>query len=326
MRQLELSLIRTRSVLRKAWSRMASTDPDLGAPARLVLQVDDGDLVGSCGTSERLTMNEWQRAITQVVERLGPLPVTVLATHSSEHPDVPLLVRFTHRLGCTTLLMTDGGGIDEAKAHQLIDCGLESVRLLVGGVSESVQRQTVGNAAVEATSGLAALLKARQERRVDLDIEIAIPWVKGVTLEINAVVGWARQAGADGFRIIAPYRAHDLPADPELLDQLVDDNEAFCRNSSRSIDELHTMVAHQDKAPGIARTHSLRRGKCPVGGQRLVIGARRAVYSCPFHPPIGELDDEFSTVWALAGPHLTAISDCTRACVHTELAPEPIFG
>ncbi len=326
MRQLELSLIRTRTVLRRAWSRMSATDPELIAPARLVVQVDDGDLSGSTGTGERLTMNEWQNAITQVIEMFGPMPVTVWATHESEHPDVPILVRFAHRLGCTTCLVTDGGGIDEAKAHELIDCGIGSVRLLVGGVSELVQRRTVGNAAIEATSGLAVLLQARRDRRAHIDIEVAIPWVEGVTLEINAVIGWARQAGADGFRIVAPYKAKGLPADPELLDGLVDDHGSFCRNSTTSIEELHTMVAHQDKGPGMDRTHSRRRGRCPVGGQRLVIGAHRAVYSCPFHPPIGELGDEVSSVWALAEPHLTAIAGCQRACVHTELAPEPIFG
>jgi len=326
MRQLELSLIRTRSALRRAWSRLATTDPEMVAPARLVLQVDDGDLPGSTGAGKRLSMNEWQQAITQVVEQFGPLPVTVWATHTSDHPDVPMLVRFAHRLGCETCLVTDGGGIDEAKAHELLDCGIGAVRLLVGGVSETIQRQTVGNAAVEATSGLAALLKARQERGERLDVEIAIPWVDGVTIEINAVIGWARQAGADGFRIVAPYKAKELPADPELLDGIIDDNDTFCRNTTTSIEELHTMVAHQDQGPGIAREHSRRRGRCPVGGQRVVIGAHRSIYSCPFHPPIGALTDEFASAWALAGDHLSAISGCNRACVHTELAPEPILG
>jgi len=86
------------------------------------------------------------------------------------------------------------------------------------------------------------------------------------------------------------------------------------------------MVAHQDGGPGVASTHARRRGKCPVGGQRLVIGARRSVYSCPFHAPIGVLGDELRDVWAHAGPHLDSIASCSRACVHTELAPQPILG
>ena len=326
MRQLEQSLIRTRSILRRAWSRAGVTDPELVAPSQLVLRVDDADLPGVMGSGKPLTLHQWQQAIAEVVAWIGPVPVTVIATHNGDDPEVPELIRFAHRLECSTRLVTDGTGITEERAGHFLSCGLSAVRLLVGGVSEMVQRQTVGNAAVEATSALAALQNARQERDAALDIEIAIPWIEGVTLELSAVIGWARQAGADGFRIVAPYRAEKLPADPELLDSMLDDYGLFCRNSTSSIEDLHAMVAHQDGAPGMGREHSRRRSKCPIGGQRLVIARRRAVYSCPFHAPIGELDGELHAVWEQASAHLGAIAGCTRACVHTELAPQPILG
>lgn len=326
MRQLEQSLIRTRSILRRAWSRAGVTDPELVAPSQLVLRVDDADLPGVMGSGKSLTLHQWQESIAEVVAWIGPVPVTVIATHNADDSDVPELIRFAHRLECSTRLVTDGTGITPELADHLLSCGLDAVRLLVGGVSELVQRQTVGNAAVEATSALASLHTARLEAGARLDIEVAIPWVEGVTLELSAVIGWARQAGADGFRIVAPYRSERLPADPELLDGVVDDYGVFCRNTTTSIEELHTMVAHQDGAPGIGRAHSRRRTKCPVGGQRLVIGRRRSVYSCPFHAPIGDLDAELSQVWQQAGAHLSAIASCNRACVHTELAPQPILG
>jgi hypothetical protein len=322
MRKLEQSLIRTRSVLRRAWSRVHTTDPDLVAPARLVLQLDDTALPGSMGTATPLSLAEWSQTIAAVVARQGPLPVTVLATHSAGTDPVVELVRFAHRLECPTRLITDGSGIDAHRAGQFLDAGLGAVRVLVGGVSEAVQRVTVGNAATDATTAVAVLVAARAERDYPLDIEIDIPWVEGVTTELSAVVGWARQAGADGFRIVAPYRAHGLPADPELLDAIVDDAQGFCRNTATSIENLHSMVAHQDGAPGIAR----KRRRCPVAGQRVVIGAGRAVYSCPFHAPIGSLDGEFADVWAQSRTHIEAIASCNRACVHTELAPQPIFG
>jgi MoaA/NifB/PqqE/SkfB family radical SAM enzyme len=305
---------------------MAYTDPEIVAPARLVLQIDDTDLPGTMGNSGEITIHAWHQLIAQVVEWIGPVPVTIIATHSADDPLVDGLVRFAHRLECHTTLVTDGTGIDEDRADMLLDVGLSAVRVLVGGVSDGVQRQTVGNFAHEATRAVAALLGARRSRGAPLDVEIATPWVDGVTDELTAVVGWAKQAGADGFRVVAPYKASRLPADPELLDAVVDDAGTFCRNSAYSIDELHSMVAHQDGGPGIARSHTQRRGKCPVGGQRLVVGARRAVYSCPFHAPIGVLGDELSEVWAQAGSHLDAISNCSRACVHTELAPQPILG
>ena len=65
-----------------------------------------------------------------------------------------------------------------------------------------VQRQTVGNAAVEATSALAALQNARQERDAALDIEIAIPWVEGVTLEAQR----RYRLGASGGGRRLPHR------------------------------------------------------------------------------------------------------------------------
>lgn len=326
MRHLEQSLIRTRGLLRRAWSRAGVTDPELVAPSRLVLRLDDADLPGAMGSGKPLTRHEWHQVIADVVAWIGPVPVTLIATHCADDVEVAELVRFAHRLECPTRLVTDGTGIDSAVAAHLLTCGLGSIRLLVGGVSELVQRQTVGNAAVEATGALAALHAARVEAGASLDIEIAIPWVQGVTLELTAVIGWARQAGADGFRVIAPYRAENLPADPELLDGILDDYGAFCRNSATSIDELHAMVAHQDGAPGIERQHSRRRLRCPVGGQRLVIGARRSVYSCPFHAPIGALDGALGPVWQGAGSHLQAIASCSRACMHPELAPQPLSG
>ena len=326
MRQLENNLIRARGILRRAWSRMATTDPELVAPARLVLRVDDVDLPGAIGTSGEMSQQDWNQLIAQVVEWVGPVPVTVIATHSGGDPQVDALVRFAHRMGCHTKLITDGTGIDEARAEMLLDVGLAAVQILVGGVSDGIQRQTVGNSAQEATRAVAAFLNAKRERGSTLDIEIGIPWVDGVTAELKAVVGWAKQAGADGCRIVAPYKASGLPADPELLDSVVDSVGEFCRNTSYNIEELHSMVAHQDGEPGLKRGRAHRRTKCPVGGQRLVIGARRAVYSCPFHAPIGVLGDEIAEVWAHAGPHLEAISTCGRMCVHSELAPAPIFG
>jgi len=326
MRQLENNLIRARGVLRRAWSRLSTTDPELVAPARLVLRLDDTDLPGTIGNSDELSPDDWNRLIAQVVEWLGPVPVTVIAHQSAHDPHVDTLVRFAHRMECHTTLVTNGTGIDEARAETLLDVGLSAVRVVMGGVSDGVQRKTVGNSAQEATRAVGALLAAKRSRATKLDVEIAIPWVEGATIELTAVVGWAKQAGVDGFRIVAPHKATGLPADPELLDQVVDAAEGFCRNTAYSIEELHSMVAHQDGGPGLGRDRAQRRWKCPVGGQRLVIGARRAVYSCPFHEPIGVLGEEVTDVWAGAGRHLESISTCSRVCVHTDLAPEPIFG
>ena len=326
MQQLEQQVMRTRGVLRRAWSRFGVSRPDLVAPARLVLQMDDPHLPHSFGSGEPLSIAEWRDAIASVVRRWGPLPVTVLANRNASDGDAAAAVRFAHRLGCPTLLVTDGTGVTDALADELVGGGLDSVRITVGGVSDGIQLKTVGNTASQATGAVASFLGSRARVSESLDVEVAIPWVDGVTAELTAIIGWAHEAGVDGFRLVAPYRAASLPADPELLDNVIDAAQGFCRNGPTSIEELHAMVAHQDGEPGLARRHARRRFKCPVGGQRIVVGRRRNVYSCPFHEPIGELQGDLDRLWSNGTDHFRRIAECKRACVHTQLAPEPILG
>jgi MoaA/NifB/PqqE/SkfB family radical SAM enzyme len=288
------------------------------------LQVDDAGLPGSIGDGAPLSTAQWQNAIAAMVARLGPLPVTVLAQNSGGLPIVAMLVRFAHRLECSTLLVTNGTGVDHSAAHALLSAGLGAVRVHVGGVSEAVQQATVGNSAADATGAVAVLLKARTEGQAPLDVEVAIPWVVGVDEELSAVVGWAKQAGVDGLRIAAPYQATSIPVLAELLNDTINDADGFFRNTSSSIRALHAMADKQDGAPGTPRGSGRRR--CPVGGQRLVIGAQRAVYSCPFQAPMGSLDGEIDDVLSQGRPHLEAIKACTRSCVHPDLAPQPLLG
>jgi hypothetical protein len=291
--------------------------------------MDDGDLPGSLGGGSALSPAEWGQVIAQTVQWLGPVPVTVLAHHAADRDDVIGLVRFAHRLECHTLLVSDGSGIDRDRAEALLDAGLASVRILVGGVSDEIHRAVVGNPGREATSAVQHLIAARNSRPARLDVEVAIPWQGPVTEEVRAIIGWARQVGADGLRILAPFRAESMPADPELLDAIVDETSAYGRTSLATVDDIHAMVAKQDGGPGTLRAHGpsrRRRWRCPVGGQRIVVTANRQVHSCPFKDPVGTWTGELRDTWATAGEHLTAIAGCDRACAHVELAPEPIWG
>ena len=329
MRSLEHAIAEARAALRRASARTGATDPRRLRPARLVLRLDDADLPGCLGDGDPLTLAQWFRALTGAVDWLGSLPVTVLAVRSGGHPYLHELVRFAHRLECPTLVVTDGSGIDLARAEELIDCGMASVRVLVGGVSEGVHRSVVGGALSDATDAVAAFVAARKDRAAPLDIEVAVPWQGAAATELRAVMGWAREAGADGLQVIAPWRAVDLPGDPELLDALLDEGGGFNRTAAATVEELHAMVAAQDGQPGLARAglgFRRRRFPCPVGGQRLEIGAQGRLSSCPFKAPIGELGDELADGWAQAGAHLEAIRACDRACAHVELAPRPVFG
>ncbi len=329
MRQLEHQLRQTRAVLRRSWARLSRVDPELGAPARLVIRLDDADLPGCMGDAEPLQPKDYDQILAQAVQWLGPIQLTVLATHSAGHGSLPNIVRFAHRLECPTLVVTDGTGIDRDRAELLLDSGLSHIRVLVGGVSDQVHRAVVGNPGPEATTAVQHLISAKRARSAPMDIEVAIPWKGPVTEEIRAVVGWAKQIGADGMRIVAPFTAEDMPANPELLDDVLDSAGTFGRTSQAAVDEIHAMVAAQDGQPGIAHRGSpgrRRRWKCPVGGQRLVLTATGRVHSCPFKAPIGQWAGDLRATFAGAGPHLDAIRSCGRACAHIELAPEPIWG
>lgn len=329
MRKLEHAMADLRAAARRAAARTGRTAPGTIRPARLVLRLDDADLPGTLGEGAELTLPAWRRLLTSGVLWLGPTPVTILATHNARHPWLPELVRFVHRMECDTELVTDGTGLDLEKAEELVDCGLAAARILVGGMSEEVHRAVVGGALSDATGALAALLAARKSRAAPLDIEIRTPWQDPVQSELRAVIGWARQAGADGFRLVAPWRAERLPMDPELLDSVGDEGGDFNRTPAATLEELHGMAAAQDGQPGLARGglgFRRRSFPCPVGGQRLEVGCRGRLSCCPFKAPIGEVGDDLAVAWTSAGPHLQAIATCDRACAHPELAPRPIVG
>lgn len=328
MRKLEHAIADARAVARRAHARRGITDPAHLEPARLVVRLDDADLPGAIGDGDPLTLAEWRRLLTSAVAWLGPTPVTVLAQHRADHPWLAEIVRFVHRLECDTVLVCDGSAVDQLWAQELLDCGLGAVRVLLGGVSDQVHREVVGNPLEDATGAVDAFLRARVEREVALDLEVGIPWQGRVNTEARAIIGWARERGVDGFRVMAPWRAADLPGDPELLDTLAGEPAPFNRTPRGTFDELHAMVAGQDGHPGITRAKGFRgrRFACPVGGQRLEITDVGRVFSCPFKAPIAESGEDLRLIWGEAGPHLAAIAACDRACVHPELAPMRILG
>ena len=66
MRQLEQQLRLTRAVLRRSWARLSLVDPELGAPARIVIRLDEADLPGSLGPGEALVATLSGRRETHV--------------------------------------------------------------------------------------------------------------------------------------------------------------------------------------------------------------------------------------------------------------------
>ncbi|MCB9778864.1 MAG: hypothetical protein H6742_09905 [Alphaproteobacteria bacterium] len=339
MRSLEHRIADLRGTWRRARARRGGADAATVSPARLVLRLDDGDGGGPLGDADALTPSAWHRFVAAAVDWLGPLPTTVIAIRTGGSELATDLVRFAHRLECDTLLCTDGSGIDDARAGILVDSGLARLRVYMGGVSADVHRTVVGGELADALGAVGSALRARADRRAALDVEVALPWTRPADAEARALAGWAREAGADGFRLVPPWRSADLPSDPELIDQLVDGADRFHRTPAAAVAELHAMAAHADGQPGLARVHAparRRRMACPVGGLRLELTSHGLLRACPFHAPMStdfqqatqgrDPLDLASLVAQHAGPHLAAIAACERACAHPELSPRPVLG
>jgi hypothetical protein len=330
MRELEQGIAKLRAAWRRLSARCGGRAANTVRPARLVLRLDDGDLPGSLGAHGAHSPSDWRRALVSMVDWLGPLPVTIYALRSGATDELEELIRFAHRLECEVTLVTDGTGIDTPRAEQLIDRGLARVRVLVGGVSDEVQRDVVGNSAVDATTAVLSFIFARKDRGAPLDVEIDLPWQGQANREARAVVGWARQVGADGFRVVAPWKAGAIPDDDAVLGTLALESGPFQRTPAATFSELKVMRAHADGLPGMPRAAAPARRRlqpCPVGGQRLEITANGAIRSCPFKPDFGPVGRDASARWReAASPHLAAIRACDRACAHVELAPAPLLG
>jgi len=330
MRALEHKLAGLKAAARRALSRVPRVGG--GQPARLVIRLDVESLPAGalCGEAQgpELGLAEWQAVITSAVAWLGPVPVTFLIGRKGDHALLTALVRFAHRLECGTELVTDGTLMDLDRAEELLDAGLGRVRILVCGVSDELQQAMVGNSVAEATGAVVAFVDARADRGQHIDIEVATIWAGGVDAEIRAVMGWARQAGADGFRVIAPYRSTDMPADPELLDSLVGQG-GFCRSPVATAEEIHAMVAHQDGKPGAPRKEGADGrllSRCPVVGQRLEINSQGWAYACPFKTPVALVEGDLAQTVAKSAAHGAEVRGCDRACGHVELAPRSVWG
>ncbi|MEL6343348.1 MAG: hypothetical protein AAFV53_09430 [Myxococcota bacterium] len=325
MNVLQQALLMVRAGRRRVASRLGRPSPRLLQPARLVIRLDGTGIGDHTGDGEPLSVAQWQARLVEAVRWLSALPVTILVGPRGDHPQLVELVRFANRLDCPTLLDC-WGGIDGPRALALIDAGLRGARIQIGGVTEPVHRSVVGGALDDARATLRALHQARTAREASLDLEILVPWRGRIHEEVEAVFKWTRRSGADGVRLTAPWFAAELPADPELLDEVGGADVPFNRTHPAALRELHAMVAAQDGAPGMSRRRSGRR--CPVGGQRLELGARGKVACCPFKTPMqnGEMQngEGLPEIWSRGRAHLEEIATCQRACAHIELSPEPI--
>ena len=330
MRWMQHRIVSARAALRNLAARRAPRASALLRPARLVLRLDPSGLAGAADPGPAPPLAVLQRRVAEAVRWLGPVPVTVLAHARGADPITIEIIRFAHRLDCPTRLETNGDGIDRAAALALVDAGLRAVVVRVGGIHPATHAAVTQGDLAAAQLAARSLVGARRDRGAALDLEIAIPWRGPAASEARAVAEWARQAGADGVRVEAPYRASQVgdPAHDGALDALLAVPAPFGRTPSATGEELRRMAIAADGGPGLPRTRAGHRrlSRCPIGGQRLELGAEGQLVCCPFHPPIPLGSAALADAWRGADPHLAAIRACDRACAHVELAPAPLLS
>ncbi len=290
-------------------------------PARLVL--DAGRSWSGQSLDNPLPLERWQRLLLEAVDWLGPLPVTLLSRCQTLPALAPELVRFAHRLGCPVSLYGVDGGIDADLALRLVDLGLERATLVLGGVTPDLHAEVSGRSVGRTTAAITALVEAREARRAALDVVVDFPCTPGTAKDLPAVLGWARQAGADGFAVSPPFLA---PAAPVLLGQdlarrvaeLEASRDPFHRTGRGTVAALEATWTAGDGGPG-----GIGPGACPVAGLRLDIRACGRFGACPFQRsiPAPAPGVHLSDAWAAGRGHFEAVAACARRCWHQELLP-----
>lgn len=290
-------------------------------PGRVV--VDPSMAWSGVPQAKPLPLERWQSILLSAVEWLGPVPVTFLSRSQAVSPLLPELVRFANRLECAVTLYGVEGGIDDELALRLVDCGLNRACLVLGGVTPDLQAEVSGRSVGRTTAAVNALVQARERRRVDLDVVVDFPCTPATAKDLEAVLGWARQAGADGFAVSPPFLA---PATPAQVDDalarrvaaLEASRDPFHRTARDTVTALRSTWEAGDGGPG-----GLGPTRCPVAGLRIDVRACGRFGSCPFHRSIGRLESgsNVADAWALGEAHFEAVHSCARRCWHQGLVP-----
>lgn len=273
-------------------------------PVRLVLRLNDLGLAPGLvrGTGPALPLAAWQDAIVRFSQWLGPIRVTASGGEPTESPLLAPLVRFANRLECPTHLVT-AGGLDEAAAEALVGGGLAAATVLIGGVDEGTHHRAVGRPLAQAASTLENLSRARQSRSRPLELLVGVPLSVQNLSSLEAIGGWARQAGADGVLATLPLGVEVPPGAAAAVSRLGRDN----RTPAHLMDWLEGRKT---------RPHGGLRAEILSDGTMLVSGCTGA---------IGNLrDGDPRSLWEAADERIRAARQHPRPWDEVELVPEDL--
>ena len=155
------------------------------APRQLTLRFGKRDNPSALGIGKKRSLAEFQSLIADCVQA-GTRSIHFIVDDEVQDLDVPRLIRFAHRLDCSTEVVLSGKGVSKDVAERLLLSGVDWVWMLFGGVSAAVHMDTVGLPIEESTESLQNLLEQRKELEVhNVRIGLLLPWKKKHLLKVQ---------------------------------------------------------------------------------------------------------------------------------------------
>jgi hypothetical protein len=150
--------------------------------------------------------------IVEYIQESGPLPVHVIVDKQPNDPDIPLILRFAHRLNCPTELFINGDQLEESSIQSLVQSGVDWIWLPIGGVSANVHLEATGVSIEQSTYVLHNLLQFREETHTK--IGVLMPWSGNIPSESSAIRSWAEELGVDSIHVQGAKDDGGLSSDP----------------------------------------------------------------------------------------------------------------
>ena len=290
--------------LRSALRTLRSRSPFMStAPRQLTLRFGKRDNPLAVGIGKKKSLAEFQSLIADCVQA-GTRSVHFIVDDEVQDADVPQLIRFAHRLDCSTEVVLSGKGVSTAVAEQLLLSGVDWVWMLFGGVSAAVHIDTVGISIEESTQSLQNILQQRRELEIhNVRIGLLLPWRKETPSQSTAIKDWSIELGVDSVQPHFPYFGKDMSSEPLPQHQ--------------HLSRLLQFVWQDDSdKPGWKRRYPW---SCPVGTNRLEVSKYGRVCACPHKSPIVWNREPLSDIWSKLSMHRQEIQDCERVCLHRDL-------
>lgn len=271
-------------------------------PTILTLRWGECDLPNSVGLGTKKSVAEFQQLIAEFVQHSGPFIVRILAMENANDPDIPKLLRFAHRLDCETELVVNGENITQEIARELVESGVHTIWIGIGGVSAHVHYLSTGLDIEQTTSALQYLLTAAKTTNAT-NIGVLVPWEKESPSEMSAIRSWVEEMGVEQVHILFPFYGKNLSKKSVPQHQYL----------SKMLGKI---LQDNSEKPGWSRKYPLF---CPIGNKRLEISKTGKICSCPFKTSIKWQKESFLDIWKKLVDHRTEISNCNRVCLHREL-------